>query len=206
MPYSEFTTLNKVQSEFNLTLQENRNLFADVPCISPSDYLQQTLEEYLPLATAINTEKARSEFLIAPILAEVRRQLNYQVSLFSGTEFDVDKERGLSGYCDYLISCSQEQYFIQFPVITIVEAKNENIKSGLGQCMAEMVAAQIFNQRENQVISSVYGVVSTGTVWKFMILENTTIYIDTLEYYINQVDKILGIIIQPMQKILNSLN
>lgn len=206
MSYSEFTTLNKVESEFNLTLVENQNLFSELSTIEPSDYLQQTLEEYLPLATAINTEKARSEFLIAPILAEVRRQLNYQVSLFSGTEFEVDKERGLSGYCDYLISCSQEQYFIKFPVITIVEAKNENIKSGLGKCIAEMVAAQIFNQRENQPISKIYGSVSTGTTWKFLLLENTTVYIDILEYYINQVDKILGIIINPIQQILNSLN
>jgi len=86
--------------------------------------------------------------LIAPILTEVRRQVNYQISLFSGTDFNVDLEKGLIGYCDFLLSASKEQFFISAPVITIVEAKNENIIGGLGQCVAEMVAAQIFNQRQ----------------------------------------------------------
>lgn len=199
MPYSEFKNLNQVQVEFNLKLEEKRNLFTEIEPVKPSDYLQQTLEEYLPLATAINTEKSRSEFIIAPILAEVRRQVNYEISLFSGTEFNVDIDKGLSGYCDYLISCSPEQYFIKVPIITIVEAKNENIKGGLAQCVAEMVAAQIFNERENHPIKAIYGAVSTGTIWKFLILENNNISIDKIEYYITQIDKILGILLYPLE-------
>ncbi|NEO28508.1 MAG: hypothetical protein F6K03_16935, partial [Kamptonema sp. SIO4C4] len=196
MSYSNFTTLAQVQETFNLILEENRSLFTDVAGVEPSDYLQQTLTEYFPLATAINTEKARSEFLIAPILAEVRRQTNYQISLFSGIDFDVDKEQGLNGFCDYIISCSQEQYFIRVPVVTIVEAKNENITGGLGQCVAEMIAAQRFNQKAESSVSKIYGAVSTGTNWKFLILENQTVWIDSIEYYINQADKILGILLQ----------
>ncbi|MBP0016631.1 MAG: hypothetical protein J7647_03635 [Cyanobacteria bacterium SBLK] len=199
MSYSNFTNLNIVQQEFNLILEEDRNLFADITEILPSDYLRQTLAEYLPLATAINTEKARSEFLLAPILAEVRRQANYKISLFSGTEFEVDRERGLSGYCDYLICCSKEQYFIRAPVVTIVEAKNENIKGGLGQCVAEMVAAQIFNQQQQLSIPKIYGAVSTGTTWKFLLLDKQTVFIDAIEYYINQIAVILGILLQPIR-------
>ncbi len=199
MAYSNFTTLESVQTHLDLQLEEHRNLFTDIPEITPSDYLQQTLDEYLPLATAINTEKARSEFLIAPILAEVRRQINSQISLFSGTEFDVDKDRGLSGYCDYILSASPEQYFIRAPIITIVEAKNENIKGGLAQCIATMVAAQLFNQQHNQPLPAIYGAVSTGTVWKFIMLKNNLASIDRLEYYINQIDKILGILLHPIQ-------
>lgn len=203
MSYSEFTTLHKVQTAFNLTIEEDRNLFAEVEGLVISDYLKQTLKEYLPLATAINTEKARSEFLIAPILAEARRQTNYQISLFSGTEFDVDKEKGLSGYCDYIISCSKEQYFISVPVVTIVEAKNENIKGGLGQCIAEMVAAQIFNKQEEHSLLEIYGVVSTGTVWKFIILRDNIVFIDSQEYYINQINMILAIILLPIKAFLS---
>jgi hypothetical protein len=203
MAYSEFTALSKVQTAFNLVIEEDRNLFSDIESVMPSDYLQQTLKEYLPLATAINTEKARSEFLIAPILAELRRQANYQISLFSGTEFNVDQEQGLSGYCDYIISCSKEQYFIRVPVLTIVEAKNENIKGGLGQCIAEMVAAQIFNQQEGQILPEIYGVVSTGTVWKFIVLKENLISIDSQEYYINQIDLILAIMLLPIKLFLS---
>ena len=200
MPYSQFTTLEKAQKEFRLNIEEGQNLFLDIQGIEPSDYIKQTLNEYLPLATAINTEKARSEFLIAPILAEVRRLEKHRISLFSGTEFDVDKERGLSGFCDYIISCSNEQYFVRVPVITIVEAKNENIKGGLGQCVAEMVAARIFNEKENQTIPEIYGVISTGTVWKFLIFKENLVLIDSIEYYINEVDKILAILLLPIKK------
>lgn len=198
MAYSNFT-LDKVQAEFDLILHEDRNLFAEVPGVQPSSHFQQTLDEYLPLATAINTEKARSEFLIAPILAEVRRQTNYQVSLFSGVEFDVERDRALSGICDYIISCAKEQYFIRTPVVIIIEAKNENIKAGLGQCIAAMVAAQLFNERQGTTIPTLYGAVTTGTTWKFITLERQSVCIDLMEYYINQIEKILGILLQPIQ-------
>lgn len=56
---------------------------------------------------------------------------------------------------------------ISAPVIAIVEAKNEDIKSGLGQCIAEMVAAQIFNEHENNEIPTIYGIVTSGEIWKF---------------------------------------
>ncbi|BAZ89249.1 hypothetical protein NIES932_07240 [Raphidiopsis curvata NIES-932] len=200
MAYSEFTTLDKVIKTFSLQVEEDQNLFCEVKPLQPSDYLQQTLQEYLPLATAINTEKARSEFLIAPVLAELRRQTKHQISLFSGTEFNVDPKRGLVGFCDYLISHSKEQYFITVPVIAVVEAKNENIKGGLGQCIAEMVAAQLFNSQAGTPLTYIYGVVSTGTVWKFLRLENATVFIDSLEYYINQIDRILGIMMLPLCK------
>ena len=46
------------------------------------------------------------------------------------------------------------------PVVTLVEAKNENINNGLVQCVAEMYAAQLFNQREQNSIIAIYGAVS----------------------------------------------
>ena len=180
MAYSNFT-LAKVKEDFGLTVDETQNLFAAIEAVKPSEILTVTLQEYIPLATAIGTEKARSEFLIAPILTEVRRQLNNQISLFSGTDFNVDVEKGLIGYCDFLISASKEQFFISVPVITIVEAKNENIIGGLGQCVAEMVAAQIFNQQKEFDVSVIYGAVTSGTTWRFLMLNKSTVYIDLLE-------------------------
>lgn len=84
--------------------------------------------------------------IITPILLEVRRRANYPISLFSGTDFNVDIEKGLNGYCDFIISRSKEQLTINLPVVVIIEAKNENIKAVLGQCAAAMLAAQLFNQ------------------------------------------------------------
>jgi hypothetical protein len=132
--------------------------------------------------------------IIAPILVDLRRQLQERVNLFSGIEFDVDKDKGLNGLCDFIISESPEQLFVSAPVITLVEAKKENIMAGLGQCVAEMLAAQIFNEREGNNIPVVYGAVTSGTNWKFLKLDGKVIEIDLSEYYLKDVNKILGIL------------
>ena len=170
------------------------NLFADVPRIAYSDFLKQALLDYSPVALAIGTEKSRSEFIIAPILFELKRQLKEHISLFSGRECNVDIAHGLTGYCDFLISQSPEQLFIQAPVITVVEARNDNIKSGFGQCIAEMVAAQRFNQQHDNEIPAVYGVITTGSIWQFLRLRDAVVEVDLTEYFLNDVGKILGIL------------
>jgi len=204
MAYSDFS-LAKVKNDFGLTLDESRNLFVDSKPVLLSATLKTLLSDYIPLATSISTEKARSEFLIAPILAEVRRLLNNQISLFSGNEFNVDAQRGLQGFCDYIISGSKEQLYITAPVTIIFEAKKEDIIGGLSQCVAAMVAAQIFNQSKGNEVERIYGSVTTGTNWKFLFLEGTIVYIDEIEYYIKEVDKILGILLQPFQPVLTAV-
>ncbi|WP_286393079.1 hypothetical protein [Pseudanabaena mucicola] len=194
MPYSNFT-LRQVEKDFHLQIEEKIDLFAHVQAIAPSDDLKRILTENIPLALAINTEKARSEFLIAPTLLELRRRSPIPISLFSGTEFSISPEQGLSGYCDYLISLSKQQLMISAPVIAIVEAKNEDIKSGLGQCIAEMVAAQLFNELENNYIDTIYGIVTSGEIWKFLQISEQNVAIDLTDYYINNIDKIIGILL-----------
>jgi len=198
MAYSDFT-LAKVRETFGLTLDEKQNLFSTIAPVSPTALLTTLLAEYLPLATAINTEKARSEFLIAQILTEVRRQLDYRISLFSGTEFNVDASQGLTGFCDFILSAAEEQMEITAPVVMLVEAKKENLIGGLGQCIASMVAAQRYNQQQQQVIPIVYGAVTSGTVWRFITLRAQQVGIDQREYYISEVNQLLGILLSPFQ-------
>lgn len=193
MPYSAFS-FNKVKTDFKLNIIENQDLFINIQAVAPTNYLTFILSEHLPLVTAINTEKARSELVIMPVMIEVRRYFNYQISIFSGSEFNVDAEKGLEGRCDFILSRSPEQYDITSPVVTIVEAKNESIKSGLGQCIATMIAAQLFNQRQGTDVTEIYGVLTTGTDWKFLKLCDRTVFIDKSDYFIKEVDKILGIL------------
>jgi hypothetical protein len=196
MAYSDFD-LKKVQKDFGLQIDEQLDLFADVVLVPPSATLANALAETAQLAIAINTEKARSEILITPVLLEIWRQAQSQISLFSGTEFAVDEARGLTGYCDYILSRSKAQLTINVPVVMIVEAKNENIKGGLGQCVAAMVAAQIFNAREGNAIDAIYGAVTTGEIWRFLYLVGSVAAIDLSDYYLmRDVDKILGILCQ----------
>ena len=194
MAYSDFS-LKKVKDTFGLQTIESQSLFTHVPPVNICALLQAILARNLPLAQAINTEKARSELLIINLLLEVKEQLQGTISLFSGIDFTVDKERGLAGFCDYIIGGSAEQFYLDSPVITVVEAKNENIVSGLGQCIAEMYAAQIFNQQEGKVRETIYGAVTTGDEWKFLKLTAQTIHIDKDSYYISDADKIIGILI-----------
>ena len=193
MAYSDFT-LASVQRQFHLTIHEVQDLFLAAPEVSISDFLHTTLDENVPLALAIQTEKARSELIITPILVELRKLLHRQISLFSGVDFSVDPDKGLNGVCDFIITRSPQQLFVTRPVLMLVEAKNENIKSGLAQCLAEMIAAQQFNASEETANPRIAGVVTTGSTWKFLQLEDAQGTIDQREYYINEVGKILGIL------------
>jgi hypothetical protein len=196
MAYSDFD-LKKVRKDFGVQIDEQSDLFADVRPVQPGPTLANTLAETAQLAIAIHTEKARSELIITPVLLDIWRQAQSRISLFSGTEFNVDEERGLTGYCDYILSRSKDQLTVNAPVVMIVEAKNENIKGGLGQCVAEMIAAQIFNEREGNAIETIYGVVTTGEIWKFLKLACSVASIDLSDYYIvRDVHKILGILWQ----------
>ncbi len=89
--------------------------------------------------------------------------------------------------------------------MTLVEAKNENIKGGLAQCIAEMVAAQRFNQREN-INLPIYGAVTTGMIWQFLLLEGDLVCINLREYYIRDTDKLLGILSHPFQEYFSNSN
>ena len=199
MPYSNFT-LSKVKTDFDLTTNEKTDLFADSPLIDPSPWLKETLTHNIPLALATSSEKARSEMIVAPILIEVKK-LYDDISLFSGVEFTVDSERELSGICGFLLSCSPEQLEITAPVLMIVEAKKENIVRGIGQCAAEMVAARIFNQAQGIQLDAIYGIVTSGNIWRFLKLVDQTIYIDVVEYYIKDVDKVLGILVEILNNV-----
>jgi len=193
MAYSDFS-LTSVKKTFNLTISSQKDLFSTIPSVECSNLLTETLAYNVPFALASNTEKSRSEMIITPILLELTKQYPSQISLFSGVDFTVYSEQGLNGNCDFLISRSSELLIISAPVILIVEAKRENINLGLGQCVAEMYAAKIFNEREGNEISPIYGVVTTGEIWKFLKLEGQVIDIDLSEYFLNEMNKIMGIL------------
>jgi len=165
-----------------------------VPALSPRADLVATLTEGATVALGINTEKARSEFIIAPVLLELRRLLGSAVALFSGVELDADPARGLTGVCDFILTKGGSQYVLSAPLVTIVEAKNDNVRNGLGQCIASMYAAELYNQKSAKLVPVVYGVVTTGTAWKFLRLAGTALTLDLKEYYIDNVGKILGVL------------
>lgn len=194
MAYNQFT-IDDVKQKLGVRVHEATDLFAAVPPAAPGAWLTDLLKDSVPLALAISTEKARSELIIAPVLLEVRRRRGGAVSLFSGTEFDVDAERGLTGFCDWLLARSPEQLTVEAPVVAIVEAKNENIRQGVAQCLAELVAAREFNARRSRPVGAVHGAVTTGDLWRFMRLRGDLAEVDLSQFHIQSLDRILGVLL-----------
>jgi hypothetical protein len=143
---------------------------------SSSDTLLQTLID--AQSEPLDTEKAKSEHIITPVLRELRRQNPNKFRTFSGYSFEVDDTKGLNGFCDFILSAAAERLEIVAPIFCLVEAKNDNVNRGLAQCGAEMYAACLFNQQKGKVCEVMYGCVTTGFLWCFLKLENNTLYID----------------------------
>ncbi len=194
MSYSDFT-LRKVKQTFGINTIEDQKFLPEIQPIAASATLTDFLAESLPLAIATGSEKARSELIISPVLLEVRKILQRKISLFSGTDFTVDSALGLNGVCDFVLSLSAEQLEVEAPAVMIVEAKKSDLNPGIGQCIAEMIAAQKFNEINNQSIPTIYGSVTNGTVWRFLQLTEQTVTIDFTDYPLPPVDVILGILV-----------
>jgi hypothetical protein len=197
MAFRDFT-FPEVQQALGVTVSE-ADLFSRVSPAPLRDEFAGLIHDGADLALAVNTEKARSEFIIAPILMELRRSMGGQFGLFSGIEFDVDSSRGLNGFCDFILTKVPRQIILTAPLVAIVEAKNDNLRSGLGQCIAAMVAAQEYNRQNGTSIETIYGVVTTGSAWKFLQLRKTEVVVDIHEYYIVDLARIMGILTHILQ-------
>lgn len=189
MAYSE-ATFPKLRTQYKL-LQDYQNLgLAMLDSVAPSTRLAEDIAEGKQMS--ITSEKAKSEFLLAPILRELQRK-NPQITLFSGMNFNIEGEKLLNGTPDFMISAKPRRAEIEAPIFCMVEAKNGIIEEGYAQCAAEMYAARLFNQQMNEPYEIIYGTVTNAFDWVFLKLEGNTVFIDTERYFLNDLPKILGI-------------
>ncbi len=166
-----------------------------LPPAEPQPSMLDLLNQSVVSARIGRTEKARAERVVSPILVEARRLAGDRVQLFSGEEFDVDKDLGLSGFCDFLFSKSNNEWIIDAPVAMFVGQPKEGIlDDSWGQCVAQMVAAQKYNRDRNENIPVIYGCVTSGRLWQFLRLEGNILTIDANHYDLMPVQKILGIL------------
>ena len=194
MSYSKFTS-EELNERFGIEQSFQTSLFASVKSRAVSDWLKQTIELNLDFALEQGTEKARSEYIIAPMFSELRQKSNKQISIFSGIEFNVDRQNKLTGACDFLISRSHIQTFLKEPVVVAVEAKRQDFEKGYVQCAAEMIAARLFNEQKGNQVSKIYGCVTTGNVWQFLVLDEKNVFIDTTAFDITEdIERIFGLL------------
>jgi hypothetical protein len=192
MPYNNFT-VDEVEDKFGLVFK-SKPFLPELKILFPSDWLQETLSRTLPVARVAGSEKARSEFIIAPILMELKRLMNDEISIFSGKEFNVDRELGLNGVCDFLITRSSDQVKFNAPILALVEAKKGVLEDGWGQCIAEMFAARKFNEAKGKPIDYIYGIVTSGSLWQFLQMHENSVLLDPNEYSLSPIEQLLAVL------------
>jgi hypothetical protein len=181
--------MSELKREFGLE-EKQAQLFEGIVPVPLSSWLTTTLQagRRMPIVS----EKAKSEFIVAPILTELCLRTNQAFGVYSGAMLNVDAKRNLNGECDFILS-DRNTLFLESSIVALVEAKKDNIEEAIPQCTAQMLAARIFNGNdENQVI---YGCVTNTNEWQFLKLDKKTIIIDRDTYYFNQLPTILGVII-----------
>ena len=189
MAYSNFT-LSKVYRQFQLK-ETRARLFPEVEPVALSAWLTRSLE--IAAKSVLLTEKAKSERIVSPILFEFKERHADLFEIYSGYNLNVDADNDLNGECDFLISF-QSSYIVQTPIFSLVEAKNDSIELGLGQCIAQMLGARLYNLKEDHPIPIIYGCVTTGGDWQFLTLENQLVTVDTKRYYLNQPGELLAVL------------
>jgi hypothetical protein len=198
MAYSTFT-MAQLRKDYHIVTKEQSDLFTHVAPVPVSDWLKVTLDKQTETALRSGSDKARSEYLIAPIMQEVHDQSRDHANLFSGVEFKVDESRGLTGFCDFIFTLEPRTIEFLAPVVSVVEAKKEDINGGIPQCIAELIAAQIFNDQEGVSREVLYGIVTTGTDWKFLEMRGTNVIIDGDIYFLADVEKVVGIVLSMLK-------
>jgi len=190
MPYSDFT-IEQVGRVLGVTTAE-ADLFPNPGSAEVPASLRSALDKRTQLALV--SEKSRSEFIVAPILMASRDLSPVPLAIFSGVRLDVDAALGLSGECDFILATAPPVLPLRAPIAAIVEAKKNDVEVGLGQCIAQMVAARMFNRAAGEPARPIFGCVTTGEVWQFLRLVDESALIDRRRYYLDNVEGILAAI------------
>lgn len=202
MAYGDYS-LDDLEAQFGIKNQISSLNLTHAP-ITPSDWLKKSLAiaEDLP----IRSEKAKSEWIVAPILSELRERNNHFFTIFSGENLIADKEKGLVGECDFILTQETHSFSISYPIISMVEAKKNDLDVGVPQCAAQLLGARIVNEKKGVNLAKIYGCVTTGKEWLFMCLEGNTVWIDNRSYFLQDIEILLGVfqhIIDYYKKILD---
>lgn len=189
MAYSDFT-LQSIETTFGVVVR-SAVLFAEPRSAPAPVWLQELLGRTLQLP--LISEKARSELIVMPILLACRELSNNAIAIFSGLRLDASPEQGLSGECDFILARTAPLPELRAPLVAIVEAKKNDVESGIGQCVAQLIGARIFNEQTGQGIVTLYGCVTSGEVWQFLRLEGTVVTLDRQRFYLDNLAGILGV-------------
>ena len=197
MGYSNFKKIKTVVKKFNLDVQIV-NLFPEVEKVEPSAWLVETLRRSNVMV--LTNEKTKSERVISPILVEIAQSYTAHISFFSGEPLNVRPEDDLSGECDFFFALHPPKPYIDAPIVSLAESKDEDMEWGVAQCAAQMYGAKLYNEMEGKPIPVIFGCATDGIEWQFMKLENNVYYLDN--HVFTELTSILGVWHQILQSFL----
>ena len=187
MAFSDYKHISQVQQQFQIMAQEERFLVGqevELPLsfLTEFSFNQQYFDMYA-------SEAARSELIILPLLREVYKTYAPLYELWVQKSLNCDEN--LRGTPDYLLATRSKlgKRVLAIPVLIAVEAKQNNFEEGWGQCLAELVAAQILNGEPQR---AVYGIVTDGKRWEFGKLVNKTFVENRESYNIDHLTDLFG--------------
>jgi hypothetical protein len=188
MGYSNYKKLESVTKKFGLSAKRQK-LFTTVDKLEPSNWLKETLR--IAELFALRNEKAKAERVISPILTEIALLFADKISFFSGENLEINPQEDLSGECDFFFTLVPQSEYIESPIISLTEAKDEDMDYGIAQCAAQLYGAKLFNEMEGKHFPILYGCATDGIEWRFMRFENNTFYVDSKVY--TDLQEILGV-------------
>jgi len=189
MAYTDFSLLD-LKTKFNIKNQV-QTLFNNTTPLAISESLQEDL--HLATLLPVRSKKAKSELIVMPILIELMKKNERFFTIYSGDTLVADKASGLTGECDFLLTKNTGSFDINTPIISIVEAKKNDVEIGIPQCAAQMVGARLYNKRYGNELDLIYGCVTTAKDWIFLKLEGDVLLIDNQTYYLGKIEELMGV-------------
>lgn len=94
----------------------------------------------------------------------------------------------LAESCDFFFLLQAPKPYIEAPIISLAEAKDEDMDWGIGQCAAQMYGAKLFNESEGRNIPMLYGCAMDSIEWHFIRFKDAIFELYTIIYtYLNKI-------------------
>ncbi len=201
MAFTDFKSAAEVQEAYQIKLVET-NFLSILPRKPPKQFVAE-YEFVKENFDIFSSEAARCENVIYPVLREVCKKYIKQYSLWSHKTIIADEI--LAGTPDYMIAKRSElgKNVLGFPLILVVEAKQNDFKKGWGQCLAELVAAQKLNENKEKAI---YGIVTDAETWQFGKLQKQLFSKNDFRATIDNLDEVFGAVCSMVELAAKNLN
>ncbi len=187
MAFTDFKSADEVQKAYQVSFVE-KDFITFIPKALP-EYFIREFEFNRENFDVFGSEASRCEAVIYPILREACKSFVQNYSLWSHKSIAADAI--LTGTPDYVVAKRSVlgKNVLDFPLVLVAEAKQNDFSRGWGQCLAEMVAAQRLNGNPDL---AVYGIVTDGEIWQFGRLVGTVFTKNLSRATIDRLSEVYG--------------